>query len=344
MTTLREDGFESFLKRQCAVMNGVLVHGNDSAAIANFGRQLVRAVAGPNGEADRYEATFLKEGAGRIEDEFFSLSLLGDRRVIWIDDVTDAHLKILAGILGSDKVGNFIFLSADSLVKLSKLRVACEQSAKFASFALYDEGIEGIRSRLSGLVAKFNMTWGDGAEDIFVEVVGAERSIVSQEIEKLVVYCFGQTAITVEDVLAICGDTASSSSDGVINAMLSGDLEAVDRMLGNIDTDSGGLKTILQTTSLHLTRLQDFRAAMDGGASADTAVRSARPPIFFKRQAKVLAQLRKFDSSDLMSMQSALSASTFQTRKFADLADSIISRTLLSLARLARSKSTELRG
>ena len=344
MTILREDGFENFLKRQCANMSGVLVHGSDSAAISNFGRQLVRAVAGPNGEADRYDVAFLKEGAGRIEDEFFSLSLLGDRKVIWIDDATDSHLKNLAGVIGSDKTGNFVFLSADSLAKTSKLRLACEESAKFASLALYDEDFESVRLRLSGLVAKSNLSWSDGAEDIFLEIVGSERSIVVQEIEKLVLYCHGQTTIGYEDVLAICGDTASSSSEGVIDAVLAGDLDSVDRMMGNLDSDGGGLKTLLLTTSLHLTRLQDFRAAMDAGANADSALRSARPPIFFKRQANVLGQLRKFDSGDLMSMQNALSSAIFQTRKTADLSDSIIGRALLSIARLARSKSTDLRG
>ena len=79
MTVLREDGFEQFLKRQIGTVNGVLVHGADSAAVASFGRLVVRAIVGAGGEAERYDAAILKEGAGRIQDEFYSLSLLGDR-------------------------------------------------------------------------------------------------------------------------------------------------------------------------------------------------------------------------------------------------------------------------
>ena len=111
MTVLREDGFEQFLKRQIASVNGVLVHGVDSAAVASFGRQIVRAVGGTTAEAERYDASILKEGAGRIHDEFHSLSLLGDRRVLWIDSVGDANLKTLTDIISSTQLANFVFCS-----------------------------------------------------------------------------------------------------------------------------------------------------------------------------------------------------------------------------------------
>ena len=99
MTVLREDAFEQFLKCQIGSMNGLLVHGADSAAVASLGRRIVRVVVGSVGEAERYDSVILKEGAGRIHDEFYSLSLLGDRRVLWIDDVGDSNLKALGSRL-----------------------------------------------------------------------------------------------------------------------------------------------------------------------------------------------------------------------------------------------------
>lgn len=344
MTVLREDGFEQFLKRQIGAMNGVLVHGADSAAVASLGRLVVRAIVGAGGEAERYDAAILKEGAGRIQDEFYSLSLLGDRRVLWIDDVGDSNFKTLSEIIASTHPANFVFLSSDNLAKASRLRIACEEAAKFGALALYEEDIASVRNRLGTLISKASLKWGDGAEDLFLEIVGIDRSVVTQEFEKLSLYCFGVTAISAADVLAVCGDTASSSSDGLIDAMLMGDLESVDRMFGNLDSDTGGQRLILSSAISHLVRLQELRGIMDGGASADTVVRGARPPIFFKRQSVVISQLKKFDSPELMSMQQSLAVATFQIRKNADLVDAVTSRALLSLARLARSKSSDLRG
>ena len=344
MTVLREDGFDQFLKRQISTMNGVLVHGADSAAIAAFGRQIVRAISGSNGDAERFDASILKEGAGRIQDEFYSLSLLGDRRVIWIDGVTDSHLKVLSEIIVSTQVANFVFLSSDSLAKTSKLRLACEEAVKFGALALYEEDLASVRTRLGSLISRAGLKWEDGTEDLFLEIVGTDRSVVTQEFEKLTLYCFGGAVISAADILAVCGDTASSSSDSLIDSMLMGDLESVDRMYSNLDGDTGGQKMILSSTISHLVKLQELRGIMDGGANADSAVRGARPPIFFKRQSAVISQLKKFDVPELMSMQQSLAAATFQTRKNAALADAVTSRALLSFARLARSKSTDLRG
>jgi DNA polymerase III subunit delta len=344
VTVLREDGFEQLFKRQTSTMNGVLVHGSDSAAVAGLGRQIVRAISGSGGDAERFDASILKEGAGRIQDEFYSLSLLGDRRVLWIDGVGDSHLKTLSDIITSTQPANFVFLSSDSLAKTSKLRMACEEAAKFGALALYEEDIASVRNRLGALISKAGLKWEDGAEDLFLEIVGIDRSVVSQEFEKLTLYCYGETLISTADVLAVCGDTASSSSDSLIDAMLMGDLESVDRMFGNLDSDTGGQKIILSSAISHLVRLQELRGMMDGGPNADTVVRGARPPVFFKRQSAVVSQLKKFDATDLLSMQQSLAAATFQTRKNADLSDAITSRALLSLARLARSKSTDLRG
>ncbi len=343
MTVLREDGFEQFLKRQITSMNGVLIHGADSAAVASFGRQIVRAIVGNSGDTERFDASILKEGAGRIQDEFYSLSLLGDRRVLWIDGVSDSNLKTLSDIINSTHPANFLFLISDNLVKTSKLRMACEEAAKFGALALYEEDIASVRTRLGTLISKSGLKWDDGAEDLFLEIVGIDRSVVTQECEKLTLYCLGSTEISAADVLAVCGDTASSSSDSLIDAMLTGDIESVDRMFGNLDSDTGGQRMILSSAISHLVRLQELRSVIDGGTSADTAVRGARPPIFFKRQPAVISQLRKFDAPELMSMQQSLAAATFQTRTNADLGDAITSRALLSLARLALSKSTDSR-
>ncbi|MDE2445425.1 MAG: hypothetical protein KGO94_04545 [Alphaproteobacteria bacterium] len=336
MTVLREDGFEGFLKRQVAQMNGILVHGSDSAAIANIGRMVARIVCDATAEPERYDVAILKDGAGRIEDHFFSLSLLGDRLMLWFDDVSDQHLKPLDGLINAKGPANFLFLAADSLPKSSKLRQACEESNRFAALALYEETTGSAKARLRALLAKEKNRWGDGAEEVFFDVVGSERSIVTQEFEKLILYCHGQASVETNDVVAICGDTADGGNDQLIDAVLIGDLSTVDRTLQILD---GDIRVALIAVASHLSRLQDLRSMMDSGNSADQAVKAARPPIFFKRQPMITSQLKRFDGQALMAMQATVASAIFESRKSSDLANAITGRTLLALARLARSKS-----
>ena len=339
MTVLREEGLEHFLKKQVREMNGLLIHGNDSASISSFGRQLVRAISGPSGEAERFNLKTLKDGVIQLEDEFFSLSLLGDRRVLWIDDADDSLLKFLPKIIETNKPANFVFVAAEALSKSSKLRQAVEASPGLASLALYEEGLDSIRERLGVLASKSQLVWSEGALDLFIEIVGVERSIVSQEFEKLALYNYEQNSISIDDVLAVCGDTATHSADALIDAMLAGDMETVDRVATALDSETTGLRVILIAALSHLTRLQDFAAMMERGTSADMAVRNAKPPIFFKRQSTFVNQLKKFDSDQLMKIQQGIAAAIFQSRKYSDLGDQVTSRALLSVARLARNRS-----
>ena len=64
-------------------------------------------------------------------------------------------------------------------------------------------------------------------------------------------------------------------------------------------------------------------------------VKQARPPVFFKRQRMVLAQLRAWSLSDLVTAGSTLSANVLAARQNAGLAEAIAGRCLLSLARKA---------
>lgn len=342
MAVLREEEFESFIKRRAATMNGVLIHGVDSSAVSSLGQQALRAIVG-GGDTSfatvRIDLASLKENPSRFDDEFRSLSLLGERRVLLADGVDDIHLKALTSILAAREVGNFVVLMADALGKSSKLRVACEESEKFAGLAIYEEDAAALAGRIRKLLATENLSWGNDAEALFFELVGSDRSTAVQEAAKLSLYCLGQSQISEADVEAVCGDTAAFGTDQLIDAVMAGDLAAADRMGSSLDSDSAGTRGILSVLLAHLTRLQSLRMDMERGMNAEMAVRNAKPMIFFKRRNAFMAQLRNFELQDLTNMQQSVSAAMFQTRKLPDLFEAITSRALLALARTARSRS-----
>jgi DNA polymerase III subunit delta len=341
MTVLREDEFENFVKRKSASMNGLLIHGSDLSAVASLGQQVLRGIVGTSDTSfatSRIEPSSLKDNAGLLDDEFKSMSLLGERRVLIVDGADESCLKPLAPILAATKTGNFVLLLADALTKSSKLRTACEECSLIGALAIYEEDEAALAARIRKLIATENLRWGNDAEAMFFELVGSDRSTVVQEVQKLSLYCYGCEAISEADVIAVCGDIAGFGTDQLIDAVLAGDLDGADRMGASLDSDSAGIRGVLSVFMFHLTKLQDLRLDMERGANADMAVRNARPPIFFKRRPAIMSQLRKFDLIDLLAMQQAVSDAMFQTRKLPDLFDAVTNRTLLSLARTARAK------
>ncbi|MDE2383648.1 MAG: hypothetical protein KGO53_03425 [Alphaproteobacteria bacterium] len=332
MGLLREEEFEGFVKRRLSASNGLLIHGVDQAAVAMLARQVAAQLGG---ESQRVDIAACKASPGLFADDFFSLSLLGGRQLLVVDPADDACLKFLEPLLAADKPANFVLLQADALGKASKLRGAVESAALFQSLALYEEDEAKLRARLGKLLAAQGLKWGDGAEEEFFAVVGDDRTIATQELEKLALYALGQSEISAADVAAVCGDTAEFGADELIDAVLGGDLELADRAATSLGADTRSFFALLQ---IHVSKLQALRMEMDRGMNADTAIRNAKPPIFFKRKGAMINQLRALGLQDLMEIQSSIQAVSLQARKFADLAPAINSRALLSLARLCRSR------
>lgn len=341
MTVLREDEFDGFLKRRLSTMNGILIHGSDSSAVTALGQQVLRNVVGAaetSHALQRIDMSSLKESPGRLNDEFQSISLLGDRQVLWLEGGDESHLKALTQILAQAEIANFVICLSDALGKTSKLRAACEAADKFASLVIYEEDAAQLAARIKKQLSVDGLSFEKPAEELFFELVGADRSMAVQEATKLGLYCLGQSLITEPDVEAVCGNIAGFGTDQLIDAVLAGDLENADRMGSSLDSDSAGTRGILSVFLLHLTRLQALRMDMERGLSAEMAVRNTKPAIFFKRRNAFMVQLRNFEMQDLIDMQQSLSAAMFQTRKMPDLFEAITSRALLSLARNARSK------
>jgi DNA polymerase III subunit delta len=341
MTVLREDGFDTFIKRHNASMNGIHIHGADSSAVSNLGQKALRAVVGSGDTSHalvRVDLSALKDSPGRLSDEFRSISLLGDRQILLLEGVDDTHLKVLSSILEETEIANFVILLSGALGKTSKLRLASEASIKFASVVIYEEDAATLAARIRKQLSSENLSWGSDSEELFFDLVGSDRSTTMQEANKLSLYCLGQTQVSEADVEAVCGDTAGFGTDQLIDAVMAGDLETADRMGSNLESDSAGTRGVLSVMLLHLTRLQALRMDMERGMNAELAVRNTKPAIFFKRRNAFTAQLRSFELQDLIEMQQAVSAAMFQTRKLPDLFEALTSRTLLSLARTARSK------
>jgi len=311
-------------------MNGLLIHGADQAAVSLLGRQ---ATSQLGGDVQRVDISACKAEPGQFFDQFTAMSLFGDRQVLLVDDADEACLKFLAPVFAHKSGANFVIVLAGSLGKSSKLRLAAEVSESFAALVVYEEDEGRLRARISKQIAAQNLVWEEDAEESFFEAVGADRAIVASEVEKLTLYAHGKAAITAADVAAVCGDVHEFGADELIDAVLGGDLESTDRIATSLGGDTRSFFAMLQQ---HILRLQALRLEMEKGMNADMAFRSAKPPIFFKRKAAMVAQLSRLDLSRLSEILDAIQSATLQSRKFADLSEAINSRALLSLARSCR--------
>jgi DNA polymerase III subunit delta len=334
MSVLRESELADFLKRKAAAHTGLLLYGNDDAAIATSLRQVVMAL-GTDEEPLRLEASSLRSDAAALDDAFRAMSLLGGRRLIVVNGADENHLTYLQSVLVADRPGNFVVVTAGSLKKTSKLRNAAESNPLWAAVAFYEETGGALRLRLLDFAKARSVRFSDEALERFLDLVGSDRSMLLNEAEKLILYCHPEKFITLEDVEAICGDQAEFETDALIGAVLDGDMDGTDRMFSSICLSGDG-KAVLIMLQMHLARLENISAAMARGSDFVSACRAARPPVFDNQQSAAQRHLRVFSGDDLGRAQVAVQTAMLQSRQSADLGDAITGRCLLSLSRMAR--------
>ena len=339
MSVLKATAFDGFFRKPPADLGALLIYGADAGAVRDLARRAVVKIAGTANDpfnVVRLDDAALTSDPGRLADEYASLSMLGGRRVVWVTDAGDAFFKAVEALLNGGGGGNVIVAESGNLAKSSRLRTLFEKSAQAYAVAVYADDGDQAAALIGSILSPLGLVLAPDALEALRELLGSDRAAARQEIEKLATYCLGSGEIRLEDVLAICGETSDADADALVDAIFGGEVENVDRgfaVLVASGTDPGRVLTL---AGQHAVKLQTLKLDIERGMRAEDAVRSAKPPVFFKRHEAVRLQLRIWDLPSLLAAASTLSTCTLQMRRTPVLAETLASRALLALARNGR--------
>jgi DNA polymerase-3 subunit delta len=336
MTAIRPPGLESFLRRPDPSVAAVLIYGDDSEAVRELAQRVVAKAAGASG--DPFSVTTLSEqdlaaDPGRLADEAQSLSMFGGSRAVWVKAAGEAFLKSVAPLLEEGRGGNLVVAEAAALAKSSELRRLFETSPRALVLPLYEAEDDETAATVTRILAGDNLQIGDEALSRFIELTGSSRALVKREAEKLALYALGAGRVSVADVEAVCGTDTGATTDELADSVFGGDIADADRIFHDLLRGGRDPGQLLSAVQKYAFRLADFRLAVDRGMPAEQAFKTARPPVFFKRQKAILAQLRAWTLADLVKAGNTLSSQVLAARQNGGLAATIASRCILSLAR-----------
>ena len=338
MTAIRPPALDAFLRKPDPAVVALLIYGEDGEAVRELAQRAVTRIAGAHddpfavaalGEAD------LAADPARLADEAQSMSMFGGARVIWVKGAGEAFHKAVTPLLQQAVPGNLIVAEAAVLAKSSRLRAAFEASPHALILPLYEAEAGEIASLVEQYLAQDGVRIAPDALARFIELCGTSRSLVRREAEKLALYARGTDRVSLADVEAVCGNDTGATPDALADSVFGGEVEAADRLLHDLLQSGEDAGRLLSAVHQQALRLAEFRIAIDRGASPEQAVKQARPPVFFRRQRLVQAQLRSWSLSDLVAAGSTLSANVLAVRQNAGLAQAIAGRCVLSLARKA---------
>ncbi len=338
MTAIKPAGLDSFLRKPDPGIGALLIYGEEPDAVRELASRAVKKVAGSLD--DPFAVTTLLEqdlasDPARLADEVQSISMFGGQKAVWVKGAGDSFLKAVLPVLEGRATGNLVVAEASALAKSSQLRTMFEKSPHALVVPLYEAEAGEIAQLVEQLLAKDNLRIGPDALTRFVALAGMSRGLVRREAEKLALYCLGNERVSLDDVEAVCGNDTGATADELADSVFGGDVEDADRLFHDLVRGGRDAGQLLSAVHQQALRLQEFRVAIDRGAQAEQVLKQARPPVFFRRQRAVQAQLRAWSLADLVTAGSTLNTNVLAARRNAALAEAIAGRCLLSLARKA---------
>jgi DNA polymerase III subunit delta len=332
---------DAFSRRPADGVRIVLVYGPDPGLARERAQNLARAVV-PD-LTDPFRIGELKPDQvsadpARLHDEMAAQALTGGRRLVRLRDADDGVTAGIQGLLkGLPPGDSLLLIEAGDLGKSSKLRSLVEDSeGAAAAIACYVESEEELAATIGRMLTDLGLSIDADAKLWLAGNLVGDRMMARGEIEKLAIYMQGQKSVSLADVRAVIGDSAALDLDEPALAAADGNLPEVDRSLRRLFADGIATVALLRSAQRHFQRLHIAVAAVSRGQSPQQAVKSLRPPVFFKAETQMVTQVRRWTLPLLNQALDRLMDAEADCKRSAMPDETICARAFFQLAQLAR--------
>lgn len=274
------------LMRDAARWGAVLLHGDDPGLIRQRARRIVVAAAGAADDPFRVveiSGDDAKRAGALLASELATLPLGGGRRVVWMQDAADTLAVPVQAVLGAHHAG-LLVMEAGQLTNRSKLRATVEKHTAAASVACYVPEAKGLVAAVAEELRLAEVTADADALAWLAATVTGGLDAALAEARKVALYVGVGGRITLAEMRASAGDAGSSRLDELFLSVTAGALGTLEAALQATWSEGVSPVAVLRGGLLHFQRLRPAVRLVASGVSASEAVRSLRPPVFYKQE------------------------------------------------------------
>ncbi|MBI4724685.1 MAG: DNA polymerase III subunit delta [Rhodomicrobium sp.] len=328
-----------FLSAPPAAVRGFLFYGPDAVQIAARAEALVRLLsskAGSDAQIIRLHDSDLAADPGRIAVELGTGSLFGGTKIVWLTSCPAKAQAPLAEIIARPLEGSYLAVQAPDLKKSHKLVQAFEASPYLAAIASYGEDRESLSAAIRRHISSAGFEIGEDAAALVALRCDYSALLARSEAEKLMTFAGPSRRIGVEDVEACLIDQQTAGLSEIADHALNGEGKSALLAFERFMAAEQNVTPVLVVLSSALLRLHSLRIAVDAGTPVMQAIKELRPPVFFKQQDTLAAQVRRWPAQALSAQIARLNGAVKETRLRPALAGDIAADLMLQIAKGAR--------
>jgi DNA polymerase-3 subunit delta len=252
----------------------------------------------------------IKEDKAILTDEFYSIAMLGGRRLIMIKDCDANTVQALKILLSDPQYGrksdNFILIQGGDMDKSSALRKLVEESQFLMAIPCYEEDATSLRKSISELFAENDIIAENEIINLMVKNFGKDRNLIANEVSKIKNYLGDENKLSLEIFKKITSSNQDENLQDFAVQFASKNYEWC--FLRAEKAFEGGNESILLVRNLinYFSKLYNAKVSIENsGKSVEEAVKSAQ--IFYKIEADFRRNLQslslKFIAKSLQSFE-----------------------------------------
>jgi DNA polymerase III subunit delta len=256
---------------------------------------------------------------------------------VWVKAGGRNFVEAVATLLAAPPAADCrIVIEAGDLKRNAPLRTSVEKSPVAVALPCYSDGDRDLMRLIDEEMRAAGLTIAADARAQLAALIGGDRGASRSEIRKLALYGRGQSAIELDDVLAVVSDASSLALDAAVDAAFAGRGGEAETQFAKARAAGTYPGVIVGAALRQVAALHRARLAVDGGASVDEAVRSAMPGLHFRRKALVEAAVSAWTATRLERIMARLAEASLDTRQRPALAEAVAQRALMAMAEMAR--------
>lgn len=251
-------------------------------------------------------------------------------KILVIEEATDKATSLIA-LADSSVTLVFPVLSGTSTKKLKELH---EKTANYQLISCYLNSSNDKSFFVRCLLQKYQVEVDAEAFQFLLQRVDEESEYIESHIQKCALYFEIPSILQLQDVQVCCGNLLTHNVNEVITALASKDRLRTIHEYGKAEQAGVEEIMLLRMLNSYFVKLLSLKSTMSQGKSAEEAIRTARPPIFFKQEPILKAQLLQWSSASILAVLERLRQREGDMKKGSLNAETSLERFLLSLMSL----------
>ncbi|MGE4313646.1 MAG: DNA polymerase III subunit delta [Pseudobdellovibrionaceae bacterium] len=293
-----------FIQQPPADIRAILVYGPDYGLMKEradlLGKTIVADLHDPF-NVTTLKAEQISEDTAILSDEANAVSMLGDKRLLRIENGDDKVTAPLKAYLENPNAKTLVVIEAGNLGPRSSLRALCEKEKNAAALPCYVEEAKDLQSLIREIVSEASLRIEPQAVAWLSEAVKGDRRRARSETEKLILYKGKEaTAITTEDAIAACGDAGAQTLDDFCYAVSGRNAAMILSTLTALRHDGVEDIVLLRVLQGHFRKLHSVRIDMDAGTPYVLATKKLQPPLFWKVEKTFESHIQRWSTLALM--------------------------------------------